>query len=261
MQLSICLCRSASRTSCRLTTRPAPMAASPSTGMACRSAMSPGRCVQPAGDRYMAGWLMCELQRGCGQSATATDCFWVLQDGVAFVHQCPIMPGHEFTYRFPITDSPGTCEHLRHLMSMAAAQPSSFQGHAFHSCWRAWHCSQKIRQGVIGGEHGMPQSVGVLLCVNVSKLKDGGVASRRLVARPRQRQPRRRPGRPVHHRPRGGHAGDAHMTLDTCNWCPDHPLSTSVFVVQYIRLQQAAMRATTGPRLTLDLMQPCAAGA
>jgi Multicopper oxidase len=34
------------------------------------------------------------------------------QDGVAFVHQCPIMPGHEFTYRFPITDSPGTCESL-----------------------------------------------------------------------------------------------------------------------------------------------------
>jgi FtsP/CotA-like multicopper oxidase with cupredoxin domain len=33
-----------------------------------------------------------------------------LQDGVAFVHQCPIMPGKEFTYRFPITDSPGTCE-------------------------------------------------------------------------------------------------------------------------------------------------------
>lgn len=32
------------------------------------------------------------------------------QDGVAFVHQCPIMPGKEFTYRFPITDSPGTCE-------------------------------------------------------------------------------------------------------------------------------------------------------
>jgi Multicopper oxidase len=55
---------------------------------------------------------MSELQRGRGQSENAIECFWVLQDGVAFVNQCPIMPGHEFTYRFPITDSPGTCESL-----------------------------------------------------------------------------------------------------------------------------------------------------
>ena len=51
----------------------------------------------------------------------------VLQDGVAFVHQCPIMPGHEFTYRFPITDSPGTCKWLtscaRLLLRPAAWSP------------------------------------------------------------------------------------------------------------------------------------------
>ena len=29
-------------------------------------------------------------------------------DGVAYLQTCPIPPGSNFTYRFPVTDAPGT---------------------------------------------------------------------------------------------------------------------------------------------------------